>query len=80
MIDEANRRVLRHLWETEDDRICSSTWRTTLTPEEEKLVNQWDEEYAQQGEPVYDVDYVIDDLTDEDLAAMELMERSILAD
>ncbi|MBR2778731.1 MAG: hypothetical protein IKD85_00935 [Firmicutes bacterium] len=75
MIDDKTRRVLRHLWETEDERICTATWRTTLTPEEEALVFEWDEqlEQARTGfETVYN------DLDDEDIAAMEMEARGIM--
>lgn len=75
MIDEKARRVLRHLWETEDERICTATWRTTLTPEEEALVNKWDEEFA---EPRKGFETFYNDLADEDLAAMEMEERGLM--
>lgn len=75
MIDDTTRHVLRHLWETEDERICTAAWRTTLTEEEEALVNKWDEELEnpRQG---YETFY--NDLADEDIAAMEMEERGIM--
>lgn len=75
MIDEKTRRVLRHLWETEDERICTATWRTTLTEEEEQLVFSWDEE-LEQTRSGFETFY--NDLSDEDLAAMEMEERGIM--
>lgn len=69
MITEEKKRALMELWRTEEDDFCSTLWRGDLTPEEEELVNSWDDEFA--GED-YDA---WADMTDEDFMFLDALGR-----
>ncbi len=72
MISDEKRRILLHLWQTEADDFCSTTWRADLTDEEEALVNSWDDEYNEQD---YYSGNGWNDLSDEELIMLDMMTR-----
>lgn len=69
MISEEKKRVLMELWRTEGDDFCSTTWRGDLTPEEEELVNSWDDEFFENEEDAWE------DMTAEDFMFLEASQR-----